>query len=119
MAINQKNVLRLNLPLWQGGDRPAYRLGGQVLAAIAPEPQGPVETIAVPRPGEGVRDIKGGIVWREALLDQLHASRSAILRHNPGTIPRRSYLRGRLLHRSPTDCIFERTVWRRSRGALG
>jgi hypothetical protein len=39
MTIDPKNVLRLNLPQWQGGDRPDYRLGAQVLAAIAPEPQ--------------------------------------------------------------------------------
>ena len=86
MAINPKNVLRLNLPLWQGGDRPDYRTGGQILAAIAPAAQGPVETIAVQRSAEGVRRVDDGIVWREALLDQITAARSAILRHNPEAI---------------------------------
>jgi arginase len=57
-----------------------------VLAAIAPEPQGPVETIAVPRSAEGVRPADGGIVSREALLDQVTAARSAILRHKPEAI---------------------------------
>jgi arginase len=75
MTIDPKNVLRLNLPQWQGGDRPDYRLGAQVLAAIAPEPQGPVETIAVPRSAEDVRPVDDGIVSREALLDQLTAGR--------------------------------------------
>jgi arginase len=86
MAINPKNVLRLNLPMWQGGDRPDYRTGGRILAAIAPEPQGPVETIAVPRSAEGARRVEGGIVWREALLHQITAARSAILRHKPEAI---------------------------------
>jgi len=86
MSIDPKKVLRLNMPQWQGGDRPVYRLGGQVLAAIAPEPQGPVETIAVPRSAEGVRPADGGMVSREALLDQFTAARSAILRHKPEAI---------------------------------
>ena len=86
MTIDPKNVLRLNLPQWQGGDRPDYWLGAQVLAAIAPEPQGPVETIAVPRSAEDNRPVDGGIVSREALLDQLTAARSAIARHQPEAI---------------------------------
>lgn len=48
MTIDGKGVLRLNLPVWQGGDRPAYRIGGPVLAGIAPDPQGAEETVAVP-----------------------------------------------------------------------
>jgi arginase len=86
MAIDPKHVLRLNMPQWQGGDRPVYRLGGRVLAAIAPEPQGPAETIAVSPSADGVRPVHGGIVSRGALLDQLTAARSAILRHKPEAI---------------------------------
>ena len=86
MSIDPKRVLRLNMPQWQGGDRPDYRLGGRVLAAIASEPQGPVETIPIPRPVESARTVEGGIVSRAALLDQLHAARSAILRHKPEAI---------------------------------
>ena len=86
MNIDPKNVLQLNLPQWQGGDRPDYRLGAQVLAAIAPEPKGPMETIPVPRFAGDVRPIDRGIVSREALLDQLTAARSAIARHQPEAI---------------------------------
>ena len=86
MTIDAKNVLRLNMPQWQGGDRPAYRLGAKVLAAIAPEPQGPVETIAVPPSATPIRPIDRGITSREALLDQLNAARSAIVRHKPEAI---------------------------------
>jgi arginase len=74
------------MPQWQGGDRPVYRLGSRVLTAIAPEPQGPIETIAVPRSAEYVRPVDRGIVSRQALLDQLTAARSAILRHKPEAI---------------------------------
>ena len=86
MTIDAKNVLRLNMPQWQGGDRPAYRLGAKVLAAIAPEPQGPVETIAVPPSARPIRPIDGWITSREALLDQLNAARSAIVRHKTEAI---------------------------------
>src|ERR1700757_1739965 len=84
--VDPKHVLRLNMPQWQGGDRPAYRVGSSVLAAIAPNPQGPVETISVPQPGNHVRPVAGGIASREALLNQLNAARSAILRHKPEAI---------------------------------
>jgi arginase len=52
LAIDGRRVLRLTMPLWQGGDRPGYRIGGRVLAAIAPEPRGPEETVVVPRAAE-------------------------------------------------------------------
>jgi arginase len=45
MNIDSKNVLRLKLPQWQGGDQPDYQMGAQVVATIAPEPQGPVEKL--------------------------------------------------------------------------
>lgn len=85
--IDPKHVLRLNLPLWQGGDRPDYYIGSRVLSAIAPDPQGPVETIAVPPPdGTGQRPVSAGIKSREtnlAILSEVHA---AIGRHNPQAI---------------------------------
>ncbi|OHV79446.1 arginase family protein [Rhizobium sp. LCM 4573] len=86
MTIDPKNILRLNLPQWQGGDHPDYRIGARVLAAIAPEPQGPEETIAVPEAPDASRPVEQGIVSREPLLDQLAAARSAIARHNPDAI---------------------------------
>jgi arginase len=86
VAIDGRNVLRLNLPLWQGGDRPSYRVGGRVLAAIAPEPRGPEETVLVPCAGQGERPVEGGIVSRRALLQLLAAARAAIDRHAPEAI---------------------------------
>lgn len=70
MAINPANVLRLNMPQWQGGDRPEYWIGGRVLAAIAPEPQGPEETVPVPHGETNERPVESGIISRTALIDQ-------------------------------------------------
>lgn len=86
MASDGKRVLRLNLPVWQGGDRPHYRIGGRVLAAIAPDAQGPEETVPVPHATSEARPVDGGIVSRAALLDILAAARAAIDRHAPDAI---------------------------------
>jgi hypothetical protein len=34
MAIDPLNVRRLNMPQWQGGDRPNYRIGGRYRIAL-------------------------------------------------------------------------------------
>ena len=86
MTIDPKNVLRLNMPQWQGGDRPDYRIGARALAAIAPDAQGPEETVPVPPAWEDKRPVIDGIVSRRALLEQLAAARSAIARHSPQAI---------------------------------
>jgi arginase len=86
LAIDGRKVLRLNMPLWQGGDRPDYRIGGRVLSAIAPDAPGPEETVPIPRAVGDVRPVDGGIVSRAALLEILAATRSAIDRHRPEAI---------------------------------
>ncbi len=60
---------RLNLPQWQGGDRPDYYLGTNLLAWLAPEADGAEETVFVPepRPGETL-EVKNGTLARSALL---------------------------------------------------
>ncbi|MDK1373573.1 MULTISPECIES: arginase family protein [unclassified Sinorhizobium] len=86
MTIDPKKVLRLNLPQWQGGDHPDYRIGARVLAAIAPEPLGPEETVAVPEAHDDVRPVDEGIVSRQPLLDLVAAATSAIRRHSPDAV---------------------------------
>lgn len=86
MPIDPRRVLRLNVPVWQGGDRPGYRIGGRVLAAIAPEPEGPEETVAIPPSTTAERPVEAGIVSRGALLDLTDAALSAIDRHAPDAI---------------------------------
>jgi arginase len=86
MSIDPNRVLRLNMPQWQGGDLPQYRIGGRVLAAIAPEGSGPVETIEVPSPPKDEQPTTDGIASKPALLRQLAAARAAIKRHAPEAI---------------------------------
>lgn len=86
MTIDPTKTLRLNLPQWQGGDHPDYRIGARVLAAIAPEPLGPEETVAVPEADGGPRPTEQGIVSKQALLSNLAAAKSAIARHSPEAI---------------------------------
>jgi arginase len=86
MAIDGRRVLRLNLPLWQGGDRPGYRIGGRVLEAIAPDALGPEETVAIPEATGDERPVAAGIVSRDALLEILPRARAAIDRHAPEAI---------------------------------
>jgi arginase len=86
MPIDPRKVLRLNLPQWQGGDRPPYRIGGRVLAALAPDAQGPEETVPVPQATDSERPLEQGILSRGALLRQVDAALSAIDRHAPEAI---------------------------------
>jgi arginase len=86
LAIDGQRVLRLNMPLWQGGDRPDYRIGARVLAAIVPEPTGPEETVAIPQATGASRPVEGGIVSRDALREILLRARAAIDRHAPEAI---------------------------------
>ncbi|MCM2435418.1 arginase family protein [Agrobacterium rosae] len=86
MAIDPTKTLRLNLPQWQGGDHPGYQVGARVLAAIAPDPRGPVETVAVANPRDDNRSVDHGIKSRPALLDNLNAARAAIAPHDPEAI---------------------------------
>lgn len=86
MAIDGRRVLRLDMPLWQGGDRPSYRIGARVLAAIAPDPRGPEDVVPIPAASGGARPVAGGIVSRDALLEILPRARAAIDRHAPDAI---------------------------------
>lgn len=74
------------MPLWQGGDRPNYRIGGRVLAALAPEAEGPEETVPIPVATEDRRPVEDGILSRGSLLGAIAAARAAIDRHAPDAI---------------------------------
>jgi len=86
MTIDPSAVLRLVMPQWQGGDEPGYLVGARVLAALAPDPRGPVETIAVLEADGSERGEDRGIVSRDALLAQLAQAQVAIERHRPEAI---------------------------------
>ena len=86
MAIEPQSILRLNMPQWQGGNNPAYRIGGKGLAAAAPEPAGPGETIAIPPGGAREPTVEDGIVSRDVLLQIVSQAQAAIARHQPRAI---------------------------------
>jgi arginase len=87
MSKPKGRTLRLNMAQWQGGNRHDYFFGSELLAWLAPPPDGPIETVPVPepRPGEALA-VEDGIVGREALLRQARAAREAIEKHSPDRI---------------------------------
>ena len=87
MASDVKTTLRLRMPQWQGGNLPDYYFGSELLAWLAPAPNGPMETVPVPQPMPGeALGIENGILGRGALLRQARAARQAIERHLPDRI---------------------------------
>ena len=87
MAVPAGSTLRLNMPQWQGGNLPAYHFGAELLAWLAPAPQGLVETIAVPEPKAGeTLAVENGMRARSAVLRQARAARQAIEKHQPARI---------------------------------
>ncbi|UFH30025.1 arginase family protein [Pseudomonas sp. CIP-10] len=81
--MNNSNTLRLLFPQWQGGNNPPYHFGAQLLAWLAPETLGPVEEVPVALPGADPLPLEAGIRGRTALLEQMHAAKSIIDRHQP------------------------------------
>jgi arginase family enzyme len=79
MATKGESTLRLHMPQWQGGNRPDYRFGSDLLAWLAPAASGPVETVPVPepKPGEPL-DVENGMLGRAALLRQARAGAAAL-----------------------------------------
>ncbi len=53
MPATTGTTLRLHMPQWQGGNRHEYYFGSNLLAWLAPQTGGPVETVPVPEPAPG------------------------------------------------------------------
>src|SRR5215469_3854510 len=80
-------TLRLNMPLWQGGNLPEYHFGAQLLAWLAPATEGPVETVPVPEPKPGeTLGLENGMTGRSAVLRHLREARQAIVKHRPARV---------------------------------
>ena len=87
MSAEKQTTLRLLMPQWQGGNLHEYYIGAQVLAAVAPATDGPIELVQVPEPQPGeVLEIENGIRARGAVLRQTRAARQAIDRHSPDRV---------------------------------
>ena len=78
------DTLRLVMPQWQGGNNPAYTMGAQLLAWLAP-PAGDTPQIEVPfEPYDGSElPREGGVVARSILLRQLRSARKIIEAYGP------------------------------------
>ncbi|MDC0609803.1 arginase family protein [Vibrio sp.] len=84
--MSNSKTLRLHFPQWQGGNNEAYHFGSQMLAFLAPEPNGPVEEVPVSSP-EGIElSEEKGLKGRTQLLEQLHSAKSIIEKHQPDSI---------------------------------
>ncbi|NIF28418.1 arginase family protein [Pantoea sp. Tr-811] len=83
MSTTQEKTLRLLFPQWQGGNNPPYYFGAQLLAWLAPAPQGPVEHVPVAEPNPAPLPLEDGIIGRKALLQQFHSARRLIEQHQP------------------------------------
>jgi arginase len=81
------STLRLNMPLWQGGNVPEFHFGAQLLAWLAPAAVGPVETVPIPEPEPGeTLGLENGMTGRSAALRHLREARQAIERQRPARI---------------------------------
>lgn len=83
MSESTGKTLRLLFPQWQGGNNPPYHFGAQLLAWLAPEPNGPVEEVPVTVPDGTPLTLENGIIGRSALLAQAAAARALIDKHRP------------------------------------
>jgi len=87
LSLRSGSTLRLNLPLWHGGNRPEYHFGAQLLAWLAPAAEGPVETVAIPEPAPGgTLALENGMAGRSVVLRLLREARRVIEKHGPARI---------------------------------
>lgn len=83
--MNTLKDLRLNFPLWLGGNLPAYKFGADMLAWLAPDAQGAEETVPV-APVGSVFGTEEGIHARREVMKELDAAAALIRKHAPDRI---------------------------------
>lgn len=84
--MERQKTLRLLFPQWQGGGDPSYMMGARLLAYLAPQPEGPVEEVAVSLPNEKPLEVTDGILARSAVVSQFRDARRRIDHHQPDRI---------------------------------
>lgn len=61
-------TLRLLFPQWQGGNHPAYTLGAELLAWLAPNPKDDIQIEVPVDPFDGSElPVEGGVAGRSVL----------------------------------------------------
>lgn len=80
--MKQHSNLRLIFPLWLGGNQPAYKLGAEMLAWLAPKADEPIVTVPVANT-EQVFEIENGIRGRHKLMEELDKAAKIIHEHAP------------------------------------
>jgi arginase len=87
LSTRSGSTQRLNLPLWQGGNRPEYHFGAQLLAWLTPVAEGPVETVPIPEPEPNeTLALENGMSGRSVVMRLLREARQAIEKHRPTRI---------------------------------
>jgi arginase len=82
----ENSTLRLLMPQWQGGgNRPAYHLGAQLLAWLAPASTAAFEEVPINLPNEGLT-VDRGIFAREVVLEQARAAKRILQRRKPNRV---------------------------------
>jgi arginase len=82
----ENSPLRLLMPQWQGGgNRPAYHLGAQLLAWLAPASTAAFEEVPIDLRNEGLT-VERGIFAREVVLEQARAARRILQRRKPNRV---------------------------------
>lgn len=82
----ENSTLRLLMPQWQGGgNRPAYHLGAQLLAWLAPASTAAFEEVPISLPNEDLT-VDRGIFAREVVLEQARAAKRILERRKPDRV---------------------------------
>lgn len=84
MSIPGKNI-KLVMPLWQGGNNPAYSLGARLLDWLSPKTDMPVFHVPVSEPGEPLA-VEDGMTGRSTVNDQLNKAYRIINEQTPDRI---------------------------------
>src|SRR5215510_1537447 len=86
MGHEDNSTLRLLMPQWQGGgNRPAYSLGAQLLAWLAPASTAAFEEVPINPRNEGLT-VERGIFAREVVLEQARAAKRILQQRKPNRV---------------------------------
>lgn len=80
--MSASGIVRVIFPQWQGGNNPAYRLGGELLSWLAPQSDSKVIKVDIPATSETVR-LENGIMGRDVLIAQAEQVADELEKYSP------------------------------------